>query len=490
MEGLTLVRIERHEIDAGAVPGDIERLAVITGRLVEAVDFNPEALASVTDRSRWEAGLRTVLDPEGRDPGIQANLELATEASQGLFAAAGRDEGDGGVECVLRGVPHQVRAIGPQLYVDPWRWLESLWTAVIRGDRARVQALAAVPSEVLFYLAINFDQSVVQLVSAVRQFWRGEPGVEETATRAWELTHPDLPHTQDEEFLGRLVAPLTDTFLALVRGDAQEFDTRLAHAVAQHRLYWAAEVDDRARNPQGYVAWGPLALTCLAADLGHHARVSSGYLPQGLMRDWRPPGSDEWADWVRQDGRPVEWWTRRRTPEEREAAERWHPQDEDRISVETALQLRHARQRSVKADRAVGEYSSMKWLATQFPEDEHTVVPRHSGSTGWSRFDWVFEVRAKAGDDVRYVVLAPKGPEDPIIIRWAPDRRRYEQGHLQYLRALIAGMRATGGEADLRLAAELERAWADGNVEYHLVQTFVDDNGGYGGYLHTEFALR
>lgn len=84
-------------------------------------------------------------------------------------------------------------------------------------------------------------------------------------------------------------ARVTASLFALVRAIAARDEARLRDALEAsmevHRELWAnADADDA---EQGWVAWGPLALVCLARSAGLACEVSNGYLPEHLLSE--PP---------------------------------------------------------------------------------------------------------------------------------------------------------------------------------------------------------
>ncbi|MEU9713857.1 immunity 49 family protein [Streptomyces sp. NPDC047976] len=53
-------------------------------------------------------------------------------------------------------------------------------------------------------------------------------------------------------------------------------------ALTWHKEYWTA-TEARSRSGEGLLAFGPLALACLARDAGMEIRVESEYLPKELL---------------------------------------------------------------------------------------------------------------------------------------------------------------------------------------------------------------
>ena len=51
--------------------------------------------------------------------------------------------------------------------------------------------------------------------------------------------------------------------------------------MTRHKIYWGSE--DNSMDGYGFIAWGPLALSCLAYDAGIPIEVESDYLPLRLL---------------------------------------------------------------------------------------------------------------------------------------------------------------------------------------------------------------
>ncbi|NUR61691.1 MAG: immunity 49 family protein [Catenulispora sp.] len=70
-------------------------------------------------------------------------------------------------------------------------------------------------------------------------------------------------------------------FYHLTQGDDAKFNDSLHNALELHRRYWST--DDQANSPYGYIALGPLAIACLARDVGVPSGLESEYLPAILL---------------------------------------------------------------------------------------------------------------------------------------------------------------------------------------------------------------
>ncbi|QFU90107.1 hypothetical protein YIM_24650 [Amycolatopsis sp. YIM 10] len=80
----------------------------------------------------------------------------------------------------------------------------------------------------------------------------------------------------------QLYYPPMELFYLLTQREDVKFNDSLANALELHKRYWTAE-DERLRDPEGFVALGPLAIACLARDAGMIIEVESDYLPIHLL---------------------------------------------------------------------------------------------------------------------------------------------------------------------------------------------------------------
>lgn len=94
---------------------------------------------------------------------------------------------------------------------------------------------------------------------------------------------------------------------------------------------------------------------------------------------------------------------------------------------------------------------------------------------GPGRFDLIYRV---TGPDGRagFVVAEAKAPTAALGARWGLDGKRYEQGHIEYMRSVIAEMK--GDNRFESLALELEKALQSNKVDYFLVRAAAKYHGG------------
>ena len=99
---------------------------------------------------------------------------------------------------------------------------------------------------------------------------------------AMNAADPEVVQRASPELLLLVLYPPIELLYFATQGDAEEFNTRLLRAVQDHHRYWS-KTEERRRDVQGFIAWGPLAIACIALDMGMEITVESDYLPRHLL---------------------------------------------------------------------------------------------------------------------------------------------------------------------------------------------------------------
>lgn len=97
-----------------------------------------------------------------------------------------------------------------------------------------------------------------------------------------DASDPDLLRPASRGAVLNLMYPPMNLLTQLVRGDQDRFNTELAKTIEWHKDYWTGD-EERARDSDGLIALGPLAIACLARDSGFTIEVEIGYLPKYLL---------------------------------------------------------------------------------------------------------------------------------------------------------------------------------------------------------------
>jgi hypothetical protein len=106
---------------------------------------------------------------------------------------------------------------------------------------------------------------------------------------AMDGTDPDTARFTPPDAMMRLVYPPIRMFYYVLRRDSAKFAEAYTDALEQHRAYWTAGGNEV--QPDGFVAFAPLAVAVLARSAGMTVDVQSGYAPANLLLGIRPAAS-------------------------------------------------------------------------------------------------------------------------------------------------------------------------------------------------------
>ncbi|RZS34070.1 immunity protein 49 of polymorphic toxin system [Herbihabitans rhizosphaerae] len=279
--------VARHPIDVAASDVEADRLLNGMPRIVDAIVRDPAALFAVMTQSLDEAGHRTAGDNRAAWADTWRAVVRAMQASSAIFVVAGQPAGE-----VSFRVDYDVvsrAGTGPLPFADAFTWLRALYLAMICRERARIDALAATPVELLRASGSAMDEYAISWVRTWQTYWRGEGGLVDLIIETMRGTNPEqLRHVSEEATL-RIHYPPIELFYRLTQREDDKFNDALADAVDLHRLFWTKDSPEfvRSRHPGGYIALAPLAIACLARDAGIAITVESDYLPVHLLEATR-----------------------------------------------------------------------------------------------------------------------------------------------------------------------------------------------------------
>ncbi|MBC6468861.1 immunity 49 family protein [Actinomadura alba] len=227
-----------------------------------------------------ETGYRCALDAKAQYLETWESVVSTMQVGSAIFETGSRSEGV--VECRIAHKIWQVPATGPQYWTNVHNWLTALWLAMICRERGRARRLAEMPLELLRASSEQFDDFEFPWVESLQMFWRNEQGLFDKLMPAMKATAPEQIRVTTTEYALLQVWPTMRTFYHLVQGENEQFNDVLAEAVQLHKDYWTAD-EERAKDPDGFIALGPLAMACLARDWDVAVEVESEYLPEHLI---------------------------------------------------------------------------------------------------------------------------------------------------------------------------------------------------------------
>ncbi|MGW0842234.1 immunity 49 family protein [Streptomyces sp. NPDC002787] len=288
-----VTRIPRHgyppsinpdtDIDTAA---GVAALAETVEWILERIERSELARGEALSTALTLAEARCEVDPDAENFETWEAWVTAMQMGSAWFTMATAPEG-GTVTCRIKEKERNLPPTGPQPHVNASSWVTAFYLALICRENDRLSELARVPISLLRESGATFDEYVYSWVETLQRFWLGQDGVGDHLVAAVDGTGPDSARWADQDYMSSILSPPIILFYRYLREDHEKFNEALVDALRWHKEYWTAD-DDRAINSDGLVAFGPLAIACLAHDKGFPIEVESEYLPKALLTfAWR-----------------------------------------------------------------------------------------------------------------------------------------------------------------------------------------------------------
>ncbi|MBN6041231.1 immunity 49 family protein [Amycolatopsis sp. 195334CR] len=276
--------IARHDVDVPNAEETVELLGARAHEVREDLEEIPLGPGFAMSRSMAEFGNRCASDPRVARSDTWYALVRAMQSSTALFQAASSTGGD--VEFRFGDETIRRQATGPTTDSNAVNWLTALYLAMICRDRPRLDLLAGISLNLLRESSYEYDEFLYSWVHALQIHWRGEENLIDTVLEAMSGTDPEGLHRFQAAPVLQQYYPPMELFYRFTQRENAGFNDSLANALDLHKRYWTAE-EERVRDPEGFVALGPLAIACLAHDAGVTIEVESDYLPIHLLEGTR-----------------------------------------------------------------------------------------------------------------------------------------------------------------------------------------------------------
>jgi hypothetical protein len=267
----------RHAIDREFAAEGAEGEADLLANLLEVAQTKPHALDAVISSARAYAGYLSVASSE-IDP-LCGVLRCGAEAAGALFALA---TGSGLVEVDVNQRHVRLPSTGPTDATNPGTWRVGWWMAHVVRDQGVIGRLASTPVDVLRRSSTRGDECQYLYVEALQAVGARAPDWGDRLERALDSTDPERQSLTAEDFVLNIMVPEMEMLLNLGLGDAGALQEALGYALERHRKYWGGE--DRVKDPDGFLALGPLAIASMAHDAGMAVEVESEYVPAALIQ--------------------------------------------------------------------------------------------------------------------------------------------------------------------------------------------------------------
>ncbi|WNZ10437.1 immunity 49 family protein [Streptomyces sp. 11x1] len=286
-----VTRIPRHDTPPGLAAhvnaaAGLEALAGSVARVLERLEQSDMSQRRALDTTLTYAMGRCEVDPDAEEFETWEAWVTAMQLAHTRFALAIEPEGHT-LTCRIKEKERTLPTTGPRPNVNADSWLKAFYLALICRENERLGELARVPVSLLRESGATFDEYIYSWVETLQRFWLGQDGVGDHLVAAVDGTGPDSAQWADQDYMSSILYPPIILFYRYLREDHEKFNEALVDALRWHKEYWTAS-DDRAINSDGLVAFGPLAIACLAHDKGFPIEVESEYLPSALLTfAWR-----------------------------------------------------------------------------------------------------------------------------------------------------------------------------------------------------------
>lgn len=277
-------RVPRH---GNAGPDDVAYAEFLGASLREEIEYletRPQDLNSTFNTAMLHLGAQLAVEADGSGIGAWEALTAAMQIASAVFDVAAIDTG--AVDCLIDHKVVRIPATGPTSTAAAPTWITAFWLAVVCRDQARMNRLCNIPLDLLRASGATHDEYQYHWVDSLQSYWLEKPGLAEKLTATFELSHPDRVVVAPADLLGQQLFPPINLFYQFFRHNTDGFNQALLEALEAHKAYWTDD-DDREGSVEGYLALGPLAITCIAHDAGRPITVESDYLPEYFLnREW------------------------------------------------------------------------------------------------------------------------------------------------------------------------------------------------------------
>lgn len=270
-------KTSRHPVDPELVEEGVEsKKTLLESVLGSAAAGRPAALSLVLGTARNYAGYVAVAEPQSGE--LPRALQIGAQAAAAIFVLA---VASGEAQLDLGRTRVTLPATGPTDATHVGNWRVGWWLAHIVGDRRAIDSLAATPIDVLRRSSSRGDECQYLFVDALQAFEKRADDWSAKLRRALDATDPAAADIFDEEFVLNILVPEMQMLFRLATGDIAPFNEALHFALERHRKYWSKA--SRKRDPDGYLALGPLAIAKTARKAGMPIEVDSEYLPRAFL---------------------------------------------------------------------------------------------------------------------------------------------------------------------------------------------------------------
>ncbi|WGP10220.1 immunity 49 family protein [Streptomyces sp. SH5] len=277
------VTVSRHSFPTGNAAEGLAVLQNNAEALIEGLEADSTRLGEAFQLTLTLAKSHCLLDTEASLLPTWKAWVNAMQVGSATFATTSTSEEV--VHCRIAEKDRVLRTTGPQSYTHAGTWLTAFYLSMVCREKNRLTELCQVPVSLLRESGASHDEFLYDWVETLQAYWLGEPDLGAKLVAAIDGADPQSDRINDSQMAANLLYPPMEMFHRLVRDDHGGFNRALADAIQWHKEYWSTE--GNALQATGLVALPPLAVACLAYDMGVPVDVESDYLPIALLeRDW------------------------------------------------------------------------------------------------------------------------------------------------------------------------------------------------------------
>ncbi|MCI5121295.1 MAG: hypothetical protein D3908_08940 [Candidatus Electrothrix sp. AUS4] len=270
-------KISLHTVDMELIEEGREAEKILLDSGVQSAVNRVSALSPLLSTARNYAGYVVVAHPESEE--ICQGLCIGARTAAAIFELA---VGNTQVEVDLGKIQTKLPATGPTDATHVGNWRIGWWMAHIIQNRTVINSLVEIPIDMLRRSSTRGDECQYLFAEALQAFEKRADDWSVKLRMAVDATNPEQINISDEEFVLNILMPEVQMLFRLAIGEIAPFNEALQFALERHKKYWSK--GNRKRDPDGYLALGPLAIAGLAYEAGIPIEIESEYLPSWLFK--------------------------------------------------------------------------------------------------------------------------------------------------------------------------------------------------------------
>jgi hypothetical protein len=261
---------------------ELAREVGFVAETIESLQRVPENMLSLAQDSLREAGLRHLAEPDS--PDIVTSLRRAGRAA--LAACEMVSSGTGPVSVTLDdGVPILLDRIRDNALVDVSHFIDGFYAALAARDKDTLLSLSRLDVQRLGEPGVYSPEYRYHWARALQGFQLGATWTGKSLRAALEGAEPEaLPFGAE---YAAFIASIEMELMTATAADAGQFNAVLHRSLEGHQTFFGSiqpsPGEDLSEDPQGFIAFGPLAFAVCMADRGWPITVQSDYLPRRII---------------------------------------------------------------------------------------------------------------------------------------------------------------------------------------------------------------